>query len=167
MLSTVGRAQIKPTTECLRGVATYPLGDQRQGRYTMTLTHLTNHHYARAVLGRSDREVKIEDIVEMLLSISFAIQDAMLEWEWLGIDMGEWPPQKLDWEMYRIEHLAFCQQYGSVICWMASATMAHSLFSTKMYGMSRMAATACVQSAGRVIVTLAVCRMHGHTLMGV
>ena len=24
----------------------------------------------------------------------------MLEWEWLGIDMKEWPPQRLDWEMH-------------------------------------------------------------------
>ena len=31
----------------------------------------------------------------------------MLEWEWLGIDEKEWPPQRLEWEMYRIEHLAF------------------------------------------------------------
>ena len=65
----------------------------------MTLTDLMNHHYARAVregmmdltLGRSDHEVKIGDIVEMLLSISFAVKDAMLEWG-LGMD---------------IEHLAF------------------------------------------------------------
>ena len=46
-------------------------------------------------------------MVEMLLSISFAVKDAMLDWEWLGIDEKEWPPQHLDWEMYRIEHLTF------------------------------------------------------------
>ena len=76
---------------------------------------LMNRHYANAVregmmdltLGRSDHEVRIGDIVEVLLSISFTVKDAMLEWEWLGIDMDEWPPQRLDWEMYRIEHLAF------------------------------------------------------------
>ena len=81
----------------------------------MTLTDLMNHHYTRAVregmmdliLARSDHEVKVGDIVEMLLSISFAVKDAMLEWQWLGIGEGEWPPQRLDWEMYRIEHLAF------------------------------------------------------------
>ena len=81
----------------------------------MTLTDLMNHHYARAVreammdliLGRSDHMVKIGDVVEMLLSISFAVKDAMLEWEWLGIDEKEWPPQRLDWEMYRNEHLSF------------------------------------------------------------
>ena len=56
---------------------------------------------------RATKEVKIGDIVEMLLSISFACKDAMLEWEWLGKDMEEWPPQRLDWEMYRIEHLSF------------------------------------------------------------
>ena len=50
-------------------------------------------------LGRSDHEVKIGDIVEMLLSISLPVKDAML--------MSEWPPQRLDWEMYRIEHLSF------------------------------------------------------------
>ena len=56
----------------------------------MTLTDLMNHHYANVVregmidltLGRSDHEVKIGDIVEMLLSISFAVKDAMLEWEY-------------------------------------------------------------------------------------
>ena len=81
----------------------------------MTLTDLMNQHYASAVregmmdliLVRSDHEVKMGDIVEMLLSISFAVKDAMLEWQWLGIDEGEWPPQRLDWEMYHIEHLAF------------------------------------------------------------
>ena len=62
VISAIGRVQIKPATECLRGVATYPSGDQRQGRYKMTLTDLVNHHYDRAVregtmdltLGRSD-----------------------------------------------------------------------------------------------------------------
>ena len=43
----------------------------------------------------------------MLLSISFAVKTAMLDWEWLGIDEKEWPPQRLDWEAYHIEHLAF------------------------------------------------------------
>ena len=32
----------------------------------------------------------------MLLGISFAVKDAMLDWEWLGIDPIEWPPQRLD-----------------------------------------------------------------------
>ena len=74
-----------------------------------------NNHYTRGVreamldliLGRSDNIVKVGDVVEMLLSISFAVKDAMLDWEWLGIDEKEWPPQRLDWEMYRIEHLSF------------------------------------------------------------
>ena len=90
-------------------------GDQRQGRYNMTLTDLMNNHYAQGVrkamldliLGRSDNIVKVGDVVEMLLGISFAVKDAMLDWEWLGIDPIEWPPQRLDWEMYRIEHLSF------------------------------------------------------------
>ena len=72
----------------------------------MTLTDLMNHQYARVreammdlILGRSDHIVKIGDVVEMLLSISFAVKDAMLEWQWLGIDEKEWPPQRLGWEM--------------------------------------------------------------------
>ena len=55
-------------------------------------------------LGRADNEVAVGDTVEMLLSISFACKDAMLDW--LGIDMEVWPHQRLDWEMYRIEYLA-------------------------------------------------------------
>ena len=51
----------------------------------MTLTDLMIRHYASAVregmmdltLGRSDHEVKIGDIVETLLSISFAVKDAI------------------------------------------------------------------------------------------
>ena len=101
----MGRPQVKPTTECLRGVATYPQGDMKQGRYGMTLTDLMNTHYTRAVkeamdtlaLGRASSEVAMGDLVEMLLSISFACKDAMLEWSWLGIDLAEWPPQRLDW----------------------------------------------------------------------
>ena len=81
----------------------------------MTLTDLMNNHYTRGVreamldliLGRSDKVVKVGDVVEMLLSISFAIKDAMLDWEWLGIDEKEWPQQRLDWDIYRIEHLSF------------------------------------------------------------
>ena len=71
----------------------------------MTLTDLMNNHHARAVreasldliLGRSDNIVKVGDLVEMLLGISFAVKDAMLDWEWLGIDSVAWPPQRLDW----------------------------------------------------------------------
>ena len=70
VISAVGRVQIKPATECLRGAATYASGDHRQGRYKMTLTDLMNHHCARAVrkgmmdliLGRSDHIVKIGDM---------------------------------------------------------------------------------------------------------
>ena len=55
----------------------------------MTLTDLMNHHYANAVregmldltLGRADKEVKIGDVVETLLSIAFGCKDAMLEWK--------------------------------------------------------------------------------------
>ena len=59
------------------------------------------------ILGRSDNNVKVGDVVEMLLSISFGVKDSMLDWQWLGINPREWPPQRLDWEMYRLEHLAF------------------------------------------------------------
>ena len=54
-------------------------------------------------LGRSSNEVAVGDLVEMLLSISFACKDAMLERGWLGIDLAEWPPQRLN---CRIEHSA-------------------------------------------------------------
>ena len=37
----------------------------------------------------------------------------MLDWEWLGIDSQEWPPQRLDWEMYRIEHLSYASNMES------------------------------------------------------
>ena len=121
IVSAFGRAHFKPTTECLRGVTTSPSGDQRQGRYNMTLTDLMNNHYTRAareasldlILGRSDNIVKVGDLVEMLLGISFAVKDAMLDWEWLGIDPVEWPPQRLDWEMYRIERLSFVSNMES------------------------------------------------------
>ena len=114
-ISVLGRTHLKPTTECLRGVVTYPTGDSTQGRFKMTLTDLQNEHYAVAVreammdliLGRSDNIVKVGDVVEMLLSISFGVKDSMLDWTWLGINPKEWPPQRLDWEMYRLEHLAF------------------------------------------------------------
>ena len=48
-ISIMERVQIKPATERLRGVATYPQGDVKQGCYGMTLTDLMNHHYANAV----------------------------------------------------------------------------------------------------------------------
>ena len=63
-----------PTTECLRGVATYPQGDMKQARYGITLTDLVNTHKTRAVkeamdsliLGRAASEVAVGDLVEML-----------------------------------------------------------------------------------------------------
>ena len=114
-ISTLGRTHLKPTTGCLRGVATNTTGESTQGRYKMNLSDLKNDHYAVAVreammdliLGRSNTIVKVGDVVEMLLSISFAVKDSMLDWQWLGINPQEWPPQRLDWEMYRLGHLAF------------------------------------------------------------
>ena len=82
-ISVLGRTHLKPTTECLRGVVTYPTGESTQGRF------------------------KVGDVVEMLLTISFGVKDSMLDWQWLGINPREWPSQRLDWEMYRLEHLAF------------------------------------------------------------
>ena len=48
-ITLVGRDQVKPTTECLRGVAAYPKGDLKQGRYAMALSDLVNLHYDKAV----------------------------------------------------------------------------------------------------------------------
>ena len=44
-------------------------------------------------VGRANNEVAIGDLIETLLNISFASKDAMLDWEWLGVDLVEWPPQ--------------------------------------------------------------------------
>ena len=60
----------------------------------MTLRDLQNEHYTIAVreammellLGRSDKDVQVGDVVEMLWSISFGVKDSMLDWTWLGID---------------------------------------------------------------------------------
>ena len=68
VVCTFRRPQLKPTTECLRGVATYPSGDQRQGRYIMTLTDLMNNHYTRGV-----REAMLELILgrsQLLITLS-------------------------------------------------------------------------------------------------
>ena len=70
----------------------------------MTLADLMNNHYTREVreamldliLGRSDKVVRVGDVVEMLLSISFAVNDAMLDWEWLGIET----PPVLETQLY-------------------------------------------------------------------
>ena len=56
VITQMGRDQVKPTTECLRGVATYPQGDVRQGRYGMTLTDLMNTRYTSAVTEASSAE---------------------------------------------------------------------------------------------------------------
>ena len=72
-ISNLGRTHLKPTTECLRGVVTYPTGDSTQGRFKMTLMDLQNEHYTVAVreammnliLGRSDKNVQVGDVVEL------------------------------------------------------------------------------------------------------
>ena len=57
-ISTLGRTHLKPTTECLRGVATYPTGDLTQRRYKMTLSDLKNEHITKncIVLSLTDEE---------------------------------------------------------------------------------------------------------------
>ena len=62
--------------------------------------------YSAFKVGRADNDEAVGDLIEMLLSISFACKDGMLDWDWLGIDLVEWPPQRLDWEIYRIDHLS-------------------------------------------------------------
>ena len=82
--------------------------------------------------------VQVGDVVEMLLSISFAVKDAMLDWERIGIDEKEWPPQRLDFEIYRIEHLSFASNMEAQFAgWLQS--VAYPLLSTKVYGLPRMA----------------------------
>ena len=86
-VSNIGRDQIKPTTECLRGVATYPKGDMIQGRDSMALTDLENFFSNEAVdegyeafkVSRANNEVAVGDLIEMLLSILFASKDALLD----------------------------------------------------------------------------------------
>ena len=120
-ISVIGRDQLKPTTECLGGVATYPKGDMIQGRYAMALTDLGNCFYDQAVddgrkalkVGGTDNKVAVGDLIEMLLSILFACKDGLPDWEWLGINPVEGPLQRLDWEIYRIEHLVFASDMES------------------------------------------------------
>ena len=137
----------------------------------MTLSDLQNEHYTVAVreammdliLGRSDNNVKVGDVVEMLLSISFGVKDSMLDWTWLGINPKEWPPQRLDWEMYRLEHLAFASNMEEqMIGWIEHPW--HVLYSA-------LRCMACQDwkrhihalFAGQWLVTLEVLTMHGPT----
>ena len=71
----------------------------KQERYSTALSDLMNTHNDKAVtegldslrLGGANNEVAVADFVKMLLSTSFACKDAMLDWEWLGIYLVEWP----------------------------------------------------------------------------
>ena len=147
-ISTLGRTHLKPTTECLRGVVTYPTGSSTQGRFKMTLMDLQNEHYTVAmreammdlILGRSDKNVQVGDVVEMLLSISFGVKDSMLDWTWLGINPKEWPPQRLDWEMYRLEHLSFASNMEAEIEGMDRLSMACGLLCVEVHGVPRLEA---------------------------
>ena len=76
------------------------------------------------ILGRSDNIVKVGDLVEMLLGISFSVKDAMLDWEWLEIDSVEWPPQRLDWEMY---YLSICRSLSLSLSLSLSFSLSLSL----------------------------------------
>ena len=52
--------------------------------------------------GKADNEVAVGDVVQSVAEhLSFASKDAMSDWEWLGIDLVEWPHQRLDREIYR------------------------------------------------------------------
>ena len=65
VISFVGRDQVKPTTECFRGVATHPKRDLKQARYAMAPSDLMNTHYDKAMteslesfkMRRADNEV--------------------------------------------------------------------------------------------------------------
>ena len=89
--------------EGARGVATYRKGDMTQGRYAIALSDLGNCFSDKAFAEGCDflrwvgqiNEVAVGDLIEMPLSVSFACKDAMLDWELLGIDPVEWPPQRL------------------------------------------------------------------------
>ena len=81
-----------------------------RGRLNEVKSQMRDEGYEAFKVGRAKNEVAIEDLTEILLSISLASKDAMLDWEWFGIDLVEWPPQRLDWEISRIEHLA-CAMY--------------------------------------------------------
>ena len=62
----------------------------------------------------------------------------MLDWEWLGIDSVEWPPQRLDWEMYRIEHLSSVSNMESQFAgWLEQPW--HILYSAKVSGLPGLA----------------------------
>ena len=64
-ISVLGRTHLKPTTECLRRVVTYPTGDSTQGRFKMTLTDLQNDHYTVAV-----REAMMDLLLGRLTTMS-------------------------------------------------------------------------------------------------
>ena len=169
-ISVLGRTHLKPTTEFLRGVVTYPTGDSTQGRFKMTLSDLQNEHYTVAVreammdliLGRTDNNVKVGDVVEMLLSISFGVKDSMLDWTWLGINPKEWPPQRLDWEMYRLEHLAFASNMeAEMIGWINYPW--HVLYSALRWRVKIGNVRTLAQFAKQWPVTMEALMMHGPT----
>ena len=134
VIQKMGRPQVK----CLRGVVTYPQGDLKHGRYGMTLTDLMNTHYANAMreamesitLGRAATEVAVGDLVEMLLSISLACTDALLE-RWLGIDLDEWPPQRLDWDLSYVSNMEASLSEWLRLPWHAGYS------ALKMHGLSK------------------------------
>ena len=115
----------------------------------MTLTDLMNHHYANAVreamidltLGWFDHEVKIGDIVEMLLSTSFAVKDAMVAWEWHRRERMATSEIGLGDASDRTSGI--CEQYGSIISRLGS------------------------NSPGTLTITLEVDITHGRILMAV
>ena len=64
-------------------------------------------------VGRADNDVAVGDLIEMLLSKSFACKDGMLDWSGSEFILWNSPAKRLDCEIYRIEHLAFASYMES------------------------------------------------------
>ena len=108
-VSYVGKDRIKPgpATERCCGLPTYPTEHQRQSRCMpckcLTLAMPTTKE---RLIGRAQGEKTVGDLIEMLLSgFSFVAKEATFDWSWLVIDPKEWPSQRLDGEVHRVEHL--------------------------------------------------------------
>ena len=127
VISLIGRDQVKPTTECLRGVATYPKGDIKQGHYAMALSDLMNTH--------SDKEV-----TESLES--FKLGEQIMKSQLTG----EWPHQRLDWRSIGLRSSCLHQQHGNNFRELVAVPVTHWVCCIEMHGMSGLACTACVPS---------------------
>ena len=83
----------------------------------MQVSDLGNAAIAEAntavLIGRFQGEELTGDLIEMLLGFSFMTKEGMLDWSWMGVDPKEWPSQRLDWELYRVEHLTYVSSMES------------------------------------------------------